>query len=82
MRETHRLSVDQVIQFMVGLETEYFRAEGDYATFIQTHLMPPLTGIRGGEGREPQVREREAEGPGRPDPVAREILGRGKEQDG
>ncbi|GMP63402.1 hypothetical protein CsSME_00025114 [Camellia sinensis var. sinensis] len=53
------LSADQVIQFMVGLETDYFRMEGDYVTFIQTHLMPPLSGVRRGEGvRAPAARER------------------------
>ncbi|GMP23912.1 hypothetical protein CsSME_00001352 [Camellia sinensis var. sinensis] len=50
MRATDKLSAKEVIQFMVGLEVEYFRVEGDYATFIQTHLMPPLTGVRRGEG--------------------------------
>lgn len=34
---------------MVGLEANFFCVEGDYATFIQTHLMPPLTGVQGGE---------------------------------
>ena len=34
----------------MGLEAEYFRDEGDYAVFFQTHLMPPLTGVRGGKG--------------------------------
>ncbi|XP_028092162.1 uncharacterized protein LOC114292407 [Camellia sinensis] len=59
MRETHRLSTEEVIQFMVGLETDYFRVEGDYATFIQTHLMPPLAGVREGEGaRAPTTRKR------------------------
>ncbi|GMP40097.1 hypothetical protein CsSME_00010669 [Camellia sinensis var. sinensis] len=53
------LSADEVIQFMVCLEVEYFRVEGDYATFIQTHLMPPLAGVRGGEGvRAPATRAR------------------------
>ena len=59
MREAHVLSTNQVIQFIVGLEIDYFHAEGDYATFIQTHLMPPLTGVRGGEGaRAPATRGR------------------------
>ncbi|GMP90465.1 hypothetical protein CsSME_00041583 [Camellia sinensis var. sinensis] len=50
MRSTDSLSVDRVIQFMVSLEAEYFRVEGDYMVFIQTHLMPSLTGVRRGEG--------------------------------
>ncbi|XP_028076414.1 uncharacterized protein LOC114278545 [Camellia sinensis] len=57
IRATHRLSADEVIQFMVVLEAEYFRMEGDYATFIQTHLMPPLTGVHEDKGvRAPAVR--------------------------
>ncbi|GMQ01912.1 hypothetical protein CsSME_00048367 [Camellia sinensis var. sinensis] len=42
MRSVDSLSVDAVTQFMVGLDADYFSAEDDYATFIQTHLMPPL----------------------------------------
>lgn len=34
---------------MVGFDADYFRAEGDYAAFIRTHLMRPLTDVRGGE---------------------------------
>ncbi|GMP73311.1 hypothetical protein CsSME_00031100 [Camellia sinensis var. sinensis] len=49
IRLVDSLSIDAVTQFMVGLDANYFRAEGDYATFIQTHLMPPLIGTRGGE---------------------------------
>lgn len=49
MRSADGLSVEKVIQFMVGFDVGYFQVEGDYATFIQTHLMPPLTGARGDE---------------------------------
>ncbi|GMP40368.1 hypothetical protein CsSME_00010842 [Camellia sinensis var. sinensis] len=49
MRSTESLSVEEVIQFMVGFDVDFFRAEGDYAAFIQTHLMPPLMGVRGAE---------------------------------
>ncbi|GMP54494.1 hypothetical protein CsSME_00019654 [Camellia sinensis var. sinensis] len=56
-----------MIQFTRGLDADYFLGEGDYATFIETHLMPHLTGIRRGEGvRAPAGREREPEYPGRP----------------
>ncbi|XP_028090384.1 uncharacterized protein LOC114290642 [Camellia sinensis] len=59
IRETHRLSEDEVIEFMVGLDADHFLMEGDYVTFIQMHLMPPLTGVRGGEGaRAPAARRR------------------------
>ncbi|GMP66529.1 hypothetical protein CsSME_00026852 [Camellia sinensis var. sinensis] len=58
MRSADSLSVDTVTQFMVGLDADYFRAKGDYTTFIQTHLMPPLTGVRGSEGaKAPIARE-------------------------
>ena len=44
---------------MVGLDVDFFQAEGDYAAFIQTHLMPPLTGVHGAEeARAPVVRAR------------------------
>ncbi|GMP69062.1 hypothetical protein CsSME_00028458 [Camellia sinensis var. sinensis] len=49
MRSTKSLSVEEVIQFMVGLDVDFFRAEGDYTDFILTHLMPPLTGVPGDE---------------------------------
>lgn len=58
MRSADSLSVDAVTYFMVGLDADYFRVEGNYATFIQSHLMPPLTGARGGErARAPTARE-------------------------
>ncbi|GMP44788.1 hypothetical protein CsSME_00013568 [Camellia sinensis var. sinensis] len=48
-----------MIQFTRGLDADYFLEEGDYVIFIETHLMPPLTGIRRGEGiRAPATRER------------------------
>lgn len=33
-RSADSLSVDVVIQFMVGLDADYFMAEGDCVTFI------------------------------------------------
>ena len=45
MRLADSLFVDAVTQFMTGLDADYFRAEGDYVTFIQTHLMPSLSGV-------------------------------------
>ncbi|GMP48083.1 hypothetical protein CsSME_00015565 [Camellia sinensis var. sinensis] len=57
MRLADSLSAQEVIQFMVGLEADYFRVEGDYTVFIQIYLMPPLTGVRGGErARAPAAR--------------------------
>ena len=59
MRTADSLSAEAIIQYMVGLDADYFRAKGDYATFIQTHLMPPLTSARiDEEARAPTVRER------------------------
>lgn len=49
MRSPDSLSIDDITQFMWGLDADCFRVEGDYAAFIQTHLMPPLTDARGGE---------------------------------
>ncbi|XP_028088182.1 uncharacterized protein LOC114288794 [Camellia sinensis] len=59
MRSIDSLSTEEVIQFIVGLHADYFRVEGDYAAFIQTHLMSPLTGAhRGEETSAPAARER------------------------
>ncbi|GMP40999.1 hypothetical protein CsSME_00011253 [Camellia sinensis var. sinensis] len=52
-----------MIQFARGLDIDYFLEEGDYAIFIETHLMPPLTSIRGGEGMRAPVAKREPEYP-------------------
>ncbi|GMP24638.1 hypothetical protein CsSME_00001835 [Camellia sinensis var. sinensis] len=49
MRIADCLPAEAIIQFIVGLDADYFGAEGDYATFIQTHIMPPLTGVRAGD---------------------------------
>ncbi|GMP84207.1 hypothetical protein CsSME_00037823 [Camellia sinensis var. sinensis] len=58
MRIADNLSVDEVTQFMVGLDVDYFRVEGDYTTFIQTYLMPPLIGARGDKGGEARMAAR------------------------
>ncbi|GMP69074.1 hypothetical protein CsSME_00028470 [Camellia sinensis var. sinensis] len=49
LRSTESLSIEEVIQLMVGLDFDFFRAEGDYTDFILTHLIPALTGVRGDE---------------------------------
>ncbi|GMP45566.1 hypothetical protein CsSME_00014047 [Camellia sinensis var. sinensis] len=49
MRTADSLPVEVIIQFMMGLDIDFFRAEGNYVMFIQTHLMPPLIGVRAGE---------------------------------
>lgn len=49
MRIADSLPAEAIIQFIVGLDADYFRAEGDYATFIQTRLMLPLIGVREGD---------------------------------
>lgn len=46
MRATESLSSQEMIQFTEGLDADHFLGEGDYAIFIQTHLMPPLMGAR------------------------------------
>lgn len=79
MRETHRLAEDEVIEFMVGLNVDHFRMEGDYATFIQTHLMLPLTGVREGEETRAPVargRGRATRSRRRGDPEMRQETGR------
>ncbi|GMP31416.1 hypothetical protein CsSME_00005639 [Camellia sinensis var. sinensis] len=39
-----------MIQFARGFDTDYFLGKSDYVTFIETHIMTPLTGIHGGRG--------------------------------
>lgn len=51
MRATESLSSQEVIDFTRGVEANYFLGERDYATYIQTHLMPSLTGIHARGGR-------------------------------
>ncbi|KAF5933847.1 hypothetical protein HYC85_030018 [Camellia sinensis] len=51
MRTTESLSVQEVIDFTRSVDADCFLGEGDYATFIWTHLMPPLMGTRVHIGR-------------------------------
>lgn len=48
MRTADSLPVEAIVQYMAGLDVDFFRGVGDYTTFIQTHLMPPLTGVCAG----------------------------------
>ncbi|KAL7181420.1 hypothetical protein ACSBR1_040329 [Camellia fascicularis] len=49
IRIVDSLSTEAIIQYMVGLDADYFRGEGNYTTFIRTLLMPPLTGVHAGD---------------------------------
>ncbi|KAL7162058.1 hypothetical protein ACSBR2_042520 [Camellia fascicularis] len=49
MRIADSLLVEAIIQYMVGLDTDYFQGDGDYTTFIRTHLMPPLIRVHAGD---------------------------------
>ncbi|XP_028127109.1 uncharacterized protein LOC114323651 [Camellia sinensis] len=51
MQATESLSSQEVADFTRGVDADYFLGEGDYATYIQTHLMPPLTGTHAHTGR-------------------------------
>lgn len=51
MRATESLSSQEVIDFTRGVDADYFLGKRDYATYIQMHLMPPLTGTRAHAGR-------------------------------
>lgn len=59
MRITERYTMQEMIDFTKGWDADFFRLKGDYTAFIQTYLMPPLTGTRKGErDRAPAAAER------------------------
>lgn len=43
------------MDFTIGWDADFFRAEGDYTDFIQTYLMRPLTGARRAERGRPRA---------------------------
>ncbi|GMP54659.1 hypothetical protein CsSME_00019746 [Camellia sinensis var. sinensis] len=58
MRATEKFIFQEMMNFTRGWGANFFLVEGDYTPFIQTYLMPPLTGARGGEKvRAPSARE-------------------------
>lgn len=46
MRSTESLTPQQVDDLMHGADAVFFLEEGEYATYVHTYLMPPLTGVR------------------------------------
>ncbi|KAF5941397.1 hypothetical protein HYC85_022564 [Camellia sinensis] len=52
MRETERLTTEQLDDYSIGWEEAGFRGTGDYREYVQTYLMRPLSGRRA-EGARP-----------------------------
>ncbi|XP_028054900.1 uncharacterized protein LOC114259096 [Camellia sinensis] len=55
MQAIESLSPQEIINFMRGTDVDLFIGEEDYTTYLQTYLMPPLTGVRDFTGRETDV---------------------------
>ncbi|KAF5933242.1 hypothetical protein HYC85_029413 [Camellia sinensis] len=53
MRETERLTAEQMDDYTVGWGEAGFRGIGDYREYVQTYLMRPLSGGRRAEGSRP-----------------------------
>ncbi|KAF5934503.1 hypothetical protein HYC85_030674 [Camellia sinensis] len=53
MRETERLTTEQMDDYTIGWEETCFRGIGDYREYVQTYLMRPLSGDRRAEGARP-----------------------------
>ncbi|CAL5434682.1 unnamed protein product [Camellia sinensis] len=49
MRETERLTSEQMDDYTIGWEEAGFRGTGDYREYVQTYLMRPLSGGRRAE---------------------------------
>lgn len=50
MRTADSLLVEAIVTFMARQDSDLYRRAGDHTTFIWTHLMPPLTRVRAGDG--------------------------------
>ncbi|KAF5932183.1 hypothetical protein HYC85_028354 [Camellia sinensis] len=55
MRETERLTTEQMADYTFGWEATRFRGISDYREYLQTYLMRPLSGGRRAEGARPMV---------------------------
>ncbi|XP_028089092.1 uncharacterized protein LOC114289545 [Camellia sinensis] len=53
MRETERLTKEQMADYTIGWKATRFRGIGDYREYVQTYLMRPLSGGRRAEGVRP-----------------------------
>ena len=53
MRHTEGFSLEQMRDYSVGWGTEHHKGEGDYAEYVRTYIMRPLSGGRRAEGERP-----------------------------
>lgn len=51
MRATESLSPQELTDVIRGPDADRFIGEGDFTTYLQTYLMPPLAGARAHTGR-------------------------------
>lgn len=54
-RHTERYTSEEMIDYTLGWDSEFFKDEGDYTEFIQAYLMQPLTGAHRAERERPAV---------------------------
>ncbi|KAF5933342.1 hypothetical protein HYC85_029513 [Camellia sinensis] len=53
MRDTERFAAQEMRDYTVGWGAEHHRGEGDYAEYVRTYIMRPLSGGRRAEGERP-----------------------------
>ncbi|KAF5932894.1 hypothetical protein HYC85_029065 [Camellia sinensis] len=53
MRDTERFTAREMRDYTVGWGAEHHRGEGDYAEYVRTYIMRPLSGGRRAEGERP-----------------------------
>ena len=53
MRETERLTTEQMADYTIGWEVTRFRGVGDYREYVQTYIIRSLSGGRRVEGARP-----------------------------
>ncbi|XP_028122440.1 uncharacterized protein LOC114319608 isoform X3 [Camellia sinensis] len=53
MRQTERYPPHEMADYTIGWEAEGFRGEGDYAEYVQTYIMWPLSSGRRAERKRP-----------------------------
>ncbi|GMP84840.1 hypothetical protein CsSME_00038212 [Camellia sinensis var. sinensis] len=55
MRDTERFVAQDMRDYTIGWGAEHHRGEGDYAEYVRTYIMRPLSGGRRAEGERPAV---------------------------
>ncbi|GMP23555.1 hypothetical protein CsSME_00001102 [Camellia sinensis var. sinensis] len=85
MRETERLTTEQMADYTIGWEATRFRGVGDYREYVQAYIMRSLSGGRRAEGARPvapAARARAGAGAGAGASRRARVRGRGGVQGG